>query len=329
MAHEISMVGSNVGEAFFALKPAWHGLGTVLDHVPTSAEAITAAHLDWTVGLEEVKTSSGRLIEGSRATVRMDTGDPLGLVSERYKIVQNREAFEFLDSLVADGAMTYESAGALKGGRSVWMLGRMPSVDFIADGDACQRFVLFSTTHDGSGGIQAIPTATRVVCANTLAIALKGQKRGIRHTGDMSQKLEAAKLALSQFDEGFALHANNARLLANTGFNPQQAKDFIEALFPTPQATVENGILIPPSKRSITLRETAVNAVRERFKSETCQLHSIRGTWWSLYNAVSEFADHDGKRRANPETHLLNVLEGSAASLKTQAFDLALMMAAV
>jgi phage/plasmid-like protein (TIGR03299 family) len=329
MAHEISMVNGGVGEAMFALKPAWHGLGTVLDHVPTSAEAITAAHLDWNVNLQTIETG-GRIIENMMATVRADNGDPLGIVSDRYKIVQNREAFEFLDSLVADGDMEYESAGALRGGKIVWLLGRMPSVDQIAAGDNCQRYVLFSTTHDGSGAIQTLPTSTRVVCANTRAIALKNAGRGIRHTGDMSSKLAAAKTMLSQFDAGFVQFADDARTLANKGFSSTQAKEFINTLFPEPLGTIGNdGIVIPPSKRAVTVRENAVNAVRERFLSQTCQLPSIKGTWWSLYNAVSEFADHHGKRRSNPENHLLSVLDGTAASLKDRAFELALAMSAV
>ena len=147
-----------VGEAAFALRPAWHGLGRVLDDVPSSEEMIEAAHLGWSVGAQEMVTSEGRSVPGYFATVREDTGAVLGVVSDRYKVVQNRDAFNFLDSLLQDGVIRYESAGALKGGRVVWALARMPSNDEIALGDVSRRYILFSTTHDGSGSVHALPT---------------------------------------------------------------------------------------------------------------------------------------------------------------------------
>ena len=153
MAHQISMF-DGVGEAAFALRPAWHGLGRTLDYVPDSEAMIEAAHLGWSVGARPLVTCDGRSVPGYFATVREDTGAVLGVVSDRYKVVQNRDAFDFLDSLLQDGVLRYESAGALKGGRVVWALARMPSDDEIAPGDVSRRYILFSTTHDGSGSVQ-------------------------------------------------------------------------------------------------------------------------------------------------------------------------------
>jgi len=327
MAHEISSVnvnGRSVTEAAFALKPAWHGLGTVLDHAPTSEEAIAAAHLDWSVTRSPLKTLAGETVPDFYATVRMDTGAVLGVVGSRYQVVQNRESFAFLDGLLQDGVMKYESAGALRGGRIVWLLARLPSVDTIAEGDSTLRYVLFSTSHDGSASIHAIPTSVRVVCANTLRIATSGDI-GFRHTSGVADKLEFAKKYLSQFDEKFTLFRDKARTLATCRYSPDQAKQYIEALFPT----------VKEEGRSKSIRENKVAAVRANFRNSRQTIPSIKGSWWALYNAVSESVDHDGPTRGkrkpidleHREQAMLSKVDGNGADFKAKAFSVALEMA--
>ena len=206
----------------------------------------------------------------------------LGIVGNRYRIVQNREAFDFLDGLLQDGVMRYESAGALRGGRIVWLLARLPSVDTIAEGDDTLRYVLFNTSHDGSASIHAIPTSVRVVCANTLRIATAGDI-GFRHTANVASKLEFAKKYLSQFDEKFTLFRDKARTLATRRYSPDDAKGYIETLFPP----------VKEIGRSRSIRENKVNAVRANFRNSRQSIPSIKGTWWSLFNAVTEAVDHE------------------------------------
>jgi phage/plasmid-like protein (TIGR03299 family) len=319
MAHEISTV-NGTAEAFFALKPAWHGLGTILDHAPSSAEAITAAHLDWRVERKELKTVDGLDVPDHYATVREDNGGILGVVSGRYQLVQNREAFDFLDGLLQDGVIKYESAGALRGGRIVWLLARMPSVDTIAAGDDTLRYVLFSTSHDGSASIHAVPTSVRVVCANTLRIATMNDV-GIRHTGDVAGKLEVARRFLSQFDEKFTLFRDSARKLAERKIVGTAAKDYIASLFPE----------VKEPGRSRTIRERKVQTIRRNYQNDRQSIPSIKGTWWGLYNAVSELIDHDGTfkgtGRARQENRMLSTIDGTGADFKAKAFKLALHMA--
>ena len=328
MAHELSFDVDGNAEAFFALKPAWHNLGTVLDHVPNSEEAITAARLDWRVQLEPVQTTSGIAIPKTFATVRSDTRDVLGVVGDTYKIVQNRQAFSFLDSLIQSGDMLYESAGALRGGRLVWVLGRMPTVDTIAEGDDSRRYVLFTTSHDGTAAIHAIPTTTRVVCANTLRIALQDSgDKGIRHTGDVKNKLEYARRLLSQYDKGFTLFRDHARKLAETKFTGDQAKAYIRELFPE----------ISEEGRAKTNRDRKVGQVRINFMNSRQQIASIKGTWWALLNSVTELVDHPQEnyqssstktKQERAENKMISVLDGTGADFKQQAFKLAVKMSA-
>lgn len=149
MSADISFLNGNA-EAAFALKPAWWDVRNeyVLDHIPNSEEMIRAAHLDWHVDLQPVYNREGQIIPGFATSIRTDTGLHLGIMSDSYRVVQNADAFTFLDGLLKDGIMRYESAGALRGGRTVWALARMPSVDEIAEGDQLNRYVLWLNSHD-------------------------------------------------------------------------------------------------------------------------------------------------------------------------------------
>lgn len=320
MAHEISN-RNGTDEAFYALKPAWHGLGTVLDHAPNSEEAIKAAHLDWRIDREPIKTESGLIVPDTYATVRAD--DPrtvLGTVSGRYKIVQNREAFAFLDGLLQDGVMKYESAGALRGGCIVWLLARMPSSDEIAEGDITNRYVLFSTSHDGSASIHAVPTSVRVVCANTLRVATASDV-GIRHTGDVTGKLEIARQYLSQFDQKFTAFRDHARVLATRQFSRDQAHEYLAGLFPE----------VKEPGRARSIRDRKVAQIRKNYQSPRQQMPSIKGTWWALLNSVTELIDHGGtyrgKGRDRAENRMLSTVDGAGADLKVKAYKLAVEMA--
>lgn len=320
MPAEISFLNGKA-EAAFALKPAWWDVGGeyILDHVPDSEAMIEAAHLNWDVETQPIFDNDGRHIPGHSTTVRTDTGLHLGVMSDSYRVVQNRDAFQFLDGLLKDGVMRYESAGALRGGRTVWALARMPSVDVIAEGDEVNRYILWLNSHDGKGALFAIPTSVRVVCANTAALAIRGQ-HGIKHIGDMSAKLDQAHKLLSQADRQFSDYSEKAKLLAKTRFDREQANRYIEALVPKPE---QEG-------RSSTIHERKVESIRDAFRSERNQLPSIRGTYWSLYNSVTEAIDHGrfftykGNRA---ESRMSSVLMGPGATLKQKAFDLASEMA--
>jgi len=324
MSANISFVNGRA-EFASALRPAWWDAASeyVLPEVPTSADMITAAHLDWEVEMSCCRDEKGKALADYCFTRRQDTGTVLGCgMTSDYRVVQNKEAFSFLDSLLQDGVMRYESAGALDGGRTVWALARMPSVDNIAEGDDSLRYNLFLNSHDAGGSLFIIPTSVRVVCANTARIATKGQ-RGIRHTGDMDYKLNQAKLMLSQYDQQFTLFRDNARKLASMKWSSDAAKAYITTLFPE----------VKEEGKAKTIREKKVQEVRDALRADRQTLPSIKGTWWSLYNAVSEAVDHGnifrttGKGVQRAERKFANVAFGNGADFKQQAFDLALSMA--
>lgn len=175
-------MAANIETMFYTRTAPWHNMGTRVDEALTSKDALIYAGLDWQVLQEPVYTSAGELVSGYKVNVRDIDRNILGVVSDRYKIVQNEEAFSFTDALLGEG-VKYETAGSIANGKIVWMLAKMPQ-RYIISGDAIEPYLVFSNTHDGSGAIRVAMTPIRVVCQNTLNLALRGAQRSwsARHT---------------------------------------------------------------------------------------------------------------------------------------------------
>lgn len=144
-------MAANVERMFYVRETPWHGLGTKVQEAPTSKDALILAGLDWSVVQEPVYTGQNELVQGYKANVRDSDRKVLGVVTDRYKIVQNEEAFSFTDALLGEG-VRYETAGSLQGGKSVWLLAHLPH-EYIISGERISPYLLFSNTHDGSGAV--------------------------------------------------------------------------------------------------------------------------------------------------------------------------------
>ena len=193
-------MSANVETMFYTREKPWHGLGTEVQEAPTSTDALRLAGLDWRVDSRKIQVCGGAKIENYKANVRSSDGAILGVVTDRYRIVQNEEAFAFTDSLIGEG-VTYETAGSLCGGKKIWLLAKMPETQIV--GDAVEPYLCFTNTHDGSGAIRVCMTPIRVVCNNTLNLALSQAKRAwsVRHTGDIQTKLHGAPMCLDLADK--------------------------------------------------------------------------------------------------------------------------------
>lgn len=304
MSHEITIREDGFAEAAFSLEPAWHGLGTVFDHRMSSGEALTAAGLDWAVVQEDVFRRGNYAgtydsVSGYQLNVRGDNGFVLGMVSDQYKLVQNREAFEFLDALVENHEMRYESAFSLYGGRRVVMLARMPGVETVARDDHILPYVLMSLCHDGTGAIKFGPVTTRVVCANTYAMAERegtARELSIRHTGDIKEKLVQARDILGIASRQFAQYAEIGRQLAERRLNREEWIRFLDIMCPDPDP-------LDPDytpRRAEQITETR-HAIIGCFHGERQSLEGIEESAWAAYNAVAEHIDHLPRRGATRE----------------------------
>jgi phage/plasmid-like protein (TIGR03299 family) len=349
MAHDITIRDNGIAEAAFALTPAWHNLGTVLDHPMSSLEALQSAHLDWDVlqrpvGVvvpQTIETPEGEVtketftaIPDMVANVRSDSGKVLGIVSRWYKTIQNREAFAFLDKLIENKEMTYESAFSLSGGKKVVLLGRLPETDQIAHGDETLRYILLSLCHDGTGAIKFGPTAVRVVCANTYGLALsKGtiqdvEGLSIGHMGDIEGKLQKARDILVLANQSFTEHAEQSRLLAQKRLTAAEWEAYLNIMCPIPDVHDPDYT----EKRAERIAETR-DAIRAAYHNERQSLPGIEHTAWAAFNAVTEHIDHLPRRGSTQvqksEARFNVTMYGPGRDMKKRAFEAACRFAGV
>ena len=156
----------NVETMMYVREKPWHGLGVEVSEAPNSEDALRFAGLDWNVRQENVFNSRGGVIKGFKANVRDSDDSVLGVVGDRYKVVQNRDAFKFTDGLIG-GNVRYETAGSLRDGKQIWLLAKLPEQKIA--GDAVEPYLCFTNAHDGSSGVRVCMTPVRVVCNSSRA----------------------------------------------------------------------------------------------------------------------------------------------------------------
>ena len=289
-------MAANVETMFYTREEPWHGLGTRVEEAPTSEKALWLAGLDWQVSQEAIYTAQGKLVEGYKANVRSTDHQVLGVVTDRYKIVQNQEAFAFTDELLGEG-VRYETAGSLQGGRKVWLLARLPR-EFIISGERISPYLVFSNTHDGSGAVRVAVTPVRVVCNNTLNLALHTAKRSwsMIHTGNIQGKIQEAKDTLFMADHYMEQLGQEFELLRKQKLTEQQVMEYINLLLP-----VEDGTSQTQVKNVQKLREDMAYRYYEAPDLKQMGHHAYR-----FINAVSDFATHAEplRRTANYKENL-------------------------
>ena len=200
-------MSANVETMFSVRETPWHGLGRIVMDAPASREALELADLDWQVESRNIYSGTGAMIPGYRANVRSTDDAVLGVVSDRYRIVQNEEAFQFTDDLLGEG-VTYETAGSLQGGKKVWMLAKLPEKYIIA-GDEVTPYLVFFNSHDGSSGVKVAMTPVRVVCQNTLNLALGTAKRSEKNVTPESRILSEKAQQSTQLAEEVGAYLQN------------------------------------------------------------------------------------------------------------------------
>ena len=293
-------MAANVETMFYVREKPWHGLGTKVDEALTSAEALVAAGLDWTVNPLAVYDWQGKEIKGYKANTRSKDGAVMGIVSDKYQIVQNRDAFEFTDALIGEG-ITYETAGSLKGGKQIWLLGRMPE-RFIL-GDRFEPYICFTNTHDGTGAVRACMTPIRVVCNNTLNAALSGASRvwSTPHRGDVRSRLDEARQTLALADLYMQRLDEEADRLANEKLDEGQTAAILDQMFELKADATDR------QKRTAEAAKDGIMVCMMR-----PDLAQFLWTRWGFLNAVSDYVGH-----AEPFRHTKNFAENRWGSIIT------------
>ena len=288
---------------FSVSEKPWHGLGTIVEEAPDSKEALRLAGLDWEVIQLPLYTKSGN-VDGYKANVRNMDNHVLGVVTDRYKVIQNTEAFAFTDELLGAG-VRYETAGSLQGGRKVWLLARLPK-EFIIAGERISPYLVFSNTHDGSGAVRVAITPVRVCCNNTLNLALDTAARSFSmiHTGDIKGKVKEAKETLFMADKYMENLGNEFEKLRKQKITDQKVKEYIEFLLP-----------VEKDAGAVTVKN--IKRLREDMATryfDAPDLKDIGNNAYRFINAVSDFATHaePARRTRNYQENLfMRTYEGN------------------
>ncbi|MBD5474870.1 MAG: DUF945 domain-containing protein [Lachnospiraceae bacterium] len=297
-------MAANVESMFYTREKPWHGLGTKVEEAPTSADALYLAGLDWKVVQEHIFTETGDTILGYRVNVRDSDRKVLGVVSERYKIIQNSEAFAFTDTLLGNG-VRYETAGSLQDGRRVWLLARLPR-EYIIAGERISPYLVFSNSHDGSGAVKVALTPIRVVCNNTLNLALGTASRSwsMVHTGNIRDKIQEAKDTLFMAEEYMDSLGKEFERLRRQKVTDGQIREYVEQL-------------LPMEKNATTVQSKNIRNLRENMMCRYYDAPDLQGIGNNAYrfiNAVSDFATHSRplRRTANYNENLfMRTMDGN------------------
>lgn len=278
-----------VESLMYGKQKPWHGIGVYVgEENILSKEALAAAGLDWKVEKHRVFSMIGDdVVEdpSSRMVVRDTDKMVMGTVGRNYELFQNDEAFEAMDNLVADGAMKYNVAMSLKNGRKVALLGKIDGTIEPFAGDQVDNYVLLSNSHDGSGALRILFTPVRVVCANTLRLALeegRGDGVTIRHTRNMRDNVAQAKYALKLANKQFDKFGEIAKSFANTSLKSADFNRFAEFV-----AGFE-----PLKEPTTHQRYVAGEIVRLSEEGIGCDIPGVRGTAWAAFNAVTEYYNY-------------------------------------
>ena len=275
-------MAANVETMFYTREKPWHGLGTRVEDAPSSREALRLAGLDWQVLQEPIYTELQEPVEGYKANVRSTDRKILGVVSDRYRVVQNSEAFAFTDELLGSG-VRYETAGSLMEGRRVWLLARL-SREYIIAGERISPYLVFSNTHDGSGAVKVAVTPVRVVCHNTLNLALSAASRSFSmvHTGNIRGRIEEARDTLFLAEKYMDCLGEEFERLRRQKMTEAQVKEYVD-------------LLLPMEKEPTPVQEKNVLRLRRDMLRRYYEAPDLKKTGNNAYrfvNAASDFATH-------------------------------------
>lgn len=308
---------ANVESMFYVRVAPWHGLGTCVEEALNSQEALEKSGLNWTVEQRPILTGNS-IIPGYRANIRDTDKKILGVVSDRYKVVQNAEAFAFTDALLGEG-VKYETAGSLQEGRKIWLLAKLPD-KYIIEGEQIDPYLVFSSSHDGSGAIKVCMTPIRVVCQNTLNLALSSAKRmwSTIHVGDLAAKMDEAHNTLLLAEKYMGKLGTEISRLSKIKLSDSKVMEYID-------------LLLPMDKRPTDLHRKNIARVREDMKIRYFDAPDLRHVGRNAYRflcAVSDFATHAKPLRETAsyqENMFAKTVDGNP--LIDKAYDLALSAA--
>jgi phage/plasmid-like protein (TIGR03299 family) len=334
----------------------WHGLGTAVDEAPNLREAAKLAGLEWLVEKHPLYVQlnvdgkrTTKRVTGKFATVRVTDFEILGIVDEQYGVLQNGEVVQILEEAVRDLGVELKAttAGSLRGGKEIFIAARVPKDLVIGDGDVSFPYLLARTGHDGGTSLDIFPTATRVVCWNTLNLALQlreynGGYRGVSlwHTGDIDSKVKQVKDSLKFSLKELDVYADKANALADVPVTDAIVDEFIRivippiALLPAPRTSVA---LLPapdPNRWVTAVPADAFERAKEKREQKVEIFRKVyaeeKANAYGLWNAATGYADHQRPYAwQKAEARFQTTMFGEGARIKARAWDGILELAGI
>ncbi len=318
MSHEIETMA-------YVGKTPWHGLGNTLSPNQPLDVWNKQAGMDWSIKRTPVNFIAGdadyigdsKSFTDRYVLYRSDTHAPLSIVSKRYKVVQPSEILEFYRDLTEVSGFELETAGVLKGGRKIWALAKTGQSTVLKGNDITNGYLLLATACDGSMATTAQFTSIRVVCNNTLAVALNSSQGAVKVPHNTSFNPHEVKQQLGIASSDWDDFMYRLKLMSDRRVKPKEAQRYLSQVFISNEKTDDT---CKSHERSIARTLDLFNG-----SGIGSDLISSKGTVFGLLNAVTEFIDHD--RRAKSIDHRLDsAWFGQGAKLKQEAFKQALML---
>lgn len=286
----------------------WYAKGTMVQGCASSSEALKASGLDWEVQKHPAYANVGKFqkVSGVNFVIRQDTKEVLGYVGDRYKPLQNKDAFGFFDNIVGDNEAIFEAGGSFRGGTRIWLLAKMPDFIRVKGDDIIEKYVLLTNSHDGKSPVTVKITPIRVMCANTLNLALKGEgaEYKVRHTTNMDEALKEGKnvmgftnLIYDQVEEIF-------QAAATKQYNEEMVNNYLNSVF-------------GESNKTPKIKEDVLYLLEEGAGVDD---PSLRYTAYHVYNGVTEWVDHH-KSFSKKTDQLEAISFGSGAKIKEKAMS--------
>jgi phage/plasmid-like protein (TIGR03299 family) len=310
--------------------PPWHRKGTPTKGLTTAAECIKAAGLDWAVTKVPLRIADegGVPLSHVMATVRADlpatdSRRVLGIVGEEYQPLQNWDAFRFFDGVVGEGAAIYETAGAIENGKRIWLLAKIPTTIHIGKDDVVDPYLLLANGHDGQLMVHVKFTPVRVVCQNTLAMALHtggGPHLALRHDRYLKRRLESAADTIATIQATLSDVRERWSAMASHQLVARDAERYFRQVFgarerPLDNAAPDESLEPEPTEQQrplLGLKKVAL----DDFEREHNRKLRIDGTLWAAYNAAVYAIDF-GRKIQRDRVDDLCLAEGAA--LKARA----------
>lgn len=320
MAHELEMINGEA-QMFSVLQTPWHGLGKIVSAAPNVESVLELAGLNWNVStVPQYINVNGNMVETEqRAIVRDKDNSVLGYCGDRYTPLQNTDSLEFFKSFADSGLVEFETAGSLRQGQKIWILAKLAgnSEMEIVNGDVVRKYLLLSNAHDGKTGIRVGFSPTRVVCANTLAMAhgnAESKLLRVFHSKKVKENLELIKDTVNLVNQSFEATAEQYRKLCKREVCREDIKNYVDLVF-------YNGAQAD-SDREKTARQSLNDKITRLFEVGKGQdIPGVRNTTWALYNAATEYLSYE--RGKDPEIRLDNLWFGQGRNLNQTALDTA------